>query len=66
MTSLRRVMGPEQNLLEPTAASCRQIVLPWPVLDNDELARIIDINADGDCPVSRRRCCGRCTGRTRR
>ncbi len=50
VTSLRRVMGPEQNLLEPTAASCRQIVLPWPVLDNDELARIIDINADGDCP----------------
>ena len=50
VTSLRRVMGPEQNLLEPTAASCRQIVLPWPVLDNDELARIIDINADGECP----------------
>ncbi|NKR76733.1 glutamate synthase large subunit [Rhodococcus hoagii] len=50
VTSLRRVMGPEQNLLEPTAASCRQIVLPWPVLDNDELTRIIDINADGDCP----------------
>ncbi|MFC9518347.1 glutamate synthase large subunit [Nocardiaceae bacterium NPDC056970] len=50
VTSLRRVMGPEQNLLEPTAASCRQIVLSWPVLDNDELARIIDINADGDCP----------------
>ncbi len=39
VTSLRRVMGPEQNLLEPTAASCRQIVLPWPVLDNDERAR---------------------------
>ncbi|QBJ94765.1 glutamate synthase large subunit [Rhodococcus sp. ABRD24] len=50
VTSLRRVMGPEQNLLEPTAASCRQIVLSWPVLDNDELGRIIDINADGDCP----------------
>ncbi|MCL2535479.1 MAG: glutamate synthase large subunit, partial [Nocardiaceae bacterium] len=50
VTSLRRVMGPEQNLLEPTAASCRQIVLSWPVLDNDELGKIIDINADGDCP----------------
>ncbi|MFZ2178690.1 MAG: glutamate synthase central domain-containing protein, partial [Rhodococcus sp. (in: high G+C Gram-positive bacteria)] len=37
VTSLSRVMGPEQNLLEPTAASCRQIVLPWPVLDNEEL-----------------------------
>ncbi|PTR32387.1 glutamate synthase (NADH) large subunit [Rhodococcus sp. OK519] len=50
VTSLRRVMGPEQNLLEPTAASCRQIVLSWPVLDNDELAKIVGINADGDCP----------------
>ncbi|WP_433604473.1 glutamate synthase large subunit [Prescottella agglutinans] len=50
VTSLRRVMGAEQNLLEPTAASCRQIVLSWPVLDNDELGKIIDINADGDCP----------------
>ncbi|GAB2641952.1 glutamate synthase large subunit [Prescottella soli] len=50
VTSLRRVMGPEQNLLEPTAASCRQIVLSWPVLDNEELGKIIDINADGDCP----------------
>ncbi|QKT11848.1 glutamate synthase large subunit [Rhodococcus sp. W8901] len=50
VTSLRRVMGPEQNLLEPTAASCRQLVLSWPVLDNDELGKIIDINADGDCP----------------
>ncbi|RVW00447.1 glutamate synthase large subunit [Rhodococcus spongiicola] len=50
VTSLRRVMGPEQNLLEPTAASCRQIVLSWPVLDNDELGKIIDVNADGDCP----------------
>ncbi|RVW05724.1 glutamate synthase large subunit [Rhodococcus xishaensis] len=50
VTSLRRVMGPEQNLLEPTAASCRQIVLSWPVLDNEELGKIIDVNADGDCP----------------
>ncbi|WP_137725961.1 glutamate synthase large subunit [Prescottella subtropica] len=50
VTSLRRVMGPEQNLLEPTAASCRQIVLSWPVLDNVELGKIIDVNADGDCP----------------
>ncbi|MBA8964283.1 glutamate synthase (NADPH/NADH) large chain [Rhodococcus percolatus] len=48
VTSLSRVMGPEQNLLEPTAASCRQIVLPWPVLDNEELNKIINVNADGN------------------
>ncbi len=50
VTSLSRVMGPEQNLLEPTAASCRQIVLPWPVLDNEELNKIIHVNADGNHP----------------
>ncbi|MGZ5394328.1 MAG: glutamate synthase large subunit [Mycobacterium sp.] len=48
VTSMARVMGPEQNLLEPTAASCRQIVLRWPVLDNDELDKIVHINDDGE------------------
>jgi glutamate synthase (NADPH) large chain len=50
VTSMSRVMGPEQNLLEPTAASCRQIVLRWPVLDNDELSKIVHINDDGEHP----------------
>jgi glutamate synthase (NADPH) large chain len=50
VTSMSRVMGPEQNLLEPSAASCRQIVLRWPVLDNDELNKIVHINDDGDYP----------------
>src|SRR5690349_8645276 len=48
VTSMARVMGPEQNLLDPTAASCRQIVLRWPVLDNDELNKIVHINDDGE------------------
>ncbi|MDV3129240.1 glutamate synthase large subunit [Mycobacterium sp. 21AC1] len=50
VTSMSRVMGPEENLLEPTAASCRQIVLRWPVLDNDELGKIVHINDDGEHP----------------
>ena len=50
VTSMARVMGPEQNLLEPTAASCRQIMLPWPVLDNDELNKIVHINDDHEHP----------------
>ena len=50
VTSMSRVMGPEQNLLEPTAASCRQIKLSWPVLDNDELNKIVHINDDGEQP----------------
>ncbi|BBX16668.1 glutamate synthase large subunit [Mycolicibacterium duvalii] len=50
VTSMSRVMGPEHNLLEPSAASCRQIVLHRPVLDNDELNKIVHINDDGDHP----------------
>ena len=48
VTSLGASLGPEQNLLDPTAASCRQIQLPFPVIDNDELAKIIHVNADGN------------------
>jgi glutamate synthase (NADPH/NADH) large chain/glutamate synthase (ferredoxin) len=50
VTSMARVMGPEQNLLEPTADSCRQIKLNYPVLDNDELNKIVHINNDGEHP----------------
>ncbi|MDQ1721112.1 MAG: glutamate synthase large chain, partial [Pseudonocardiales bacterium] len=50
VTSLSSTIGPEQNLLDPTAASCRQIVLPRPVIDNDDLAKIWHVNADGDLP----------------
>ncbi len=50
VTSMARIMGPEQNLLEPSAASCRQIRLGWPVLDNDELNKIVHINDDGEQP----------------
>ncbi|HEY2205095.1 MAG TPA: glutamate synthase large subunit [Pseudonocardia sp.] len=48
VTSVARVMGPEQNLLEPTPASCRHLRLPYPVIDNDELAKILHINDDGN------------------
>jgi glutamate synthase (NADPH/NADH) large chain len=50
VTSLAGTIGPEQNLLEPSPASCRQIVLPFPVIDNDDLAKIIHVNEDGDLP----------------
>src|SRR5437588_8042580 len=50
VTSLSTTIGPEGNLLEPTPASCRQITLSFPVIDNDELAKIIHINDDGDLP----------------
>ncbi|MFE5122491.1 glutamate synthase large subunit [Streptomyces sp. NPDC056669] len=50
VTSLISSLGPQGNLLEPTAASCRSVALPFPVIDNDELAKLIHINADGDMP----------------
>jgi glutamate synthase (NADPH/NADH) large chain len=50
VTSLHSSLGPQSNLLEPTPASCRSVTLPFPVIDNDELAKLIHINADGDMP----------------
>ncbi|MEV6346742.1 glutamate synthase large subunit [Actinoplanes sp. NPDC051851] len=50
VTSLAATIGPEGNLLKPGPASCRQIVLPYPVIDNDELAKLLSIDDDGDLP----------------
>ena len=50
VTSLQSQLGPEQNLLQAGPASCRTIVLPFPVLGNDDLARIVHINDDGEYP----------------
>ncbi|MGH3987000.1 MAG: glutamate synthase large subunit [Pseudonocardiaceae bacterium] len=50
VTSLQAQLGAQPNLLVAGADSCRRIVLPFPVLDNDELAKIIHVNDDGDQP----------------
>ena len=50
VTSVSGSIGPEANLLDPGPASCRQVVLPFPVIDNDELAKILSIDEDGDLP----------------
>ena len=50
VTSLRATIGPQANLLAAGPDSCRQVILPFPVLDNDSLARLIHINADEDLP----------------
>ena len=50
VTSLMCTLGPEANLLEPTAESCRQILLPMPVIDNDDLAKLLYVNEDGSTP----------------
>lgn len=50
VTSLLGVLGPETNLLDPSAASCRQILLQRPIIDNDQLAKLVHINDEGDMP----------------
>jgi glutamate synthase (NADPH/NADH) large chain len=50
VTSLATNIGPEQNLLEPGPASCRQVTLPFPVIGEQDLAKLVHINDDGNMP----------------
>ncbi len=50
VTAVSSSVGPEANLLAPGPESCRQLALPFPIIDNDELAKIIHINDDGAHP----------------
>jgi glutamate synthase (NADPH/NADH) large chain len=47
VTSLRCTVGSEGNLLEPSSDSCREVVLDYPIIDNDELAKLMYIHEDG-------------------
>ncbi len=51
VTSLRATFGPEGNLLDPGPESCRQIVIGYPILDSDQLAKLVRINRDGSMPA---------------
>ncbi|HLU26962.1 MAG TPA: glutamate synthase large subunit [Glycomyces sp.] len=50
VTALGTMIGPEGNILEPGPHSCRQIELSRPILDNEELAKLLHIDEDGDMP----------------
>ncbi|WP_420812326.1 glutamate synthase large subunit [Nocardioides gilvus] len=50
VTSLWGTVGPESNLLEPSADSCRQVVIPFPVLSNDDLAKLRYLHQDSERP----------------
>jgi glutamate synthase (NADPH/NADH) large chain len=50
VTSVGSTVGPESNLLNPGPQSCRQLVLPFPIIDNDELAKIVHADDDGSFP----------------
>ncbi|GAA0232576.1 glutamate synthase large subunit [Saccharothrix mutabilis subsp. mutabilis] len=53
VTSLHATLGAEPNLLRADASSCRRISLPFPVLDNDELAKLVHVDDDGTLPEFR-------------
>ena len=44
VTAIGGTIGPEGNLLNPQPSSCRQIYVPRPVIDNDELSKLVHIN----------------------
>ncbi len=46
VTSITDAIGPEPNLLVATPEHARKLVLDFPVIDNDELGKIIHIDAD--------------------
>ncbi len=50
VTSMHATIGPEGNLLEAKPHSCRQVVMPAPVIDLDDLAKLMYINEHGENP----------------
>jgi glutamate synthase (ferredoxin) len=40
VTSMESTIGPEGNLLDPQPESCHQIKIKYPVIDNDQLAKL--------------------------
>ncbi|WP_420453579.1 glutamate synthase large subunit [Ilumatobacter sp.] len=50
VTAVSSTVGPEANLLRPGPDSCKQLALPYSIIDNDELAKIIHIDDDGEYP----------------
>jgi glutamate synthase (NADPH/NADH) large chain len=50
VTSVASFIGAETNLLEADPRACRQVRLDFPVIDNDDLAKLLHIDADGAFP----------------
>ena len=50
VTSLSATIGPEANLLAASQGACRQILLPLPVIDRDDLAKLMYVNEHGETP----------------
>jgi glutamate synthase (NADPH/NADH) large chain len=50
VTSLTTQIGPERNLLEPVPEAARVITMSRPILDSEQLAKIVRLNRDGSLP----------------
>ena len=50
VTSLTAKIGPERNLLAPVPEAARLIIMKRPILDSEQLAKIVRLNRDGDLP----------------
>lgn len=48
VTSLGTAVGPERNLLVPVPQSCSQVTIPYPIIDNDEFAKLAYLGNDGE------------------
>jgi glutamate synthase (NADPH/NADH) large chain len=47
VTSMASTIGPEGNLLDPRPESCRQIGIRYPVISNEEVAKLRHIEREG-------------------
>ncbi len=50
VTSMRRGLGPELNLLDATPEHARHVVVEFPVITNDELSKIQHLHSDDGIP----------------
>ena len=47
VTSMESTVGPERNLLRAEPEACRQIAIRYPIIDNDQLAKLRHIDSTG-------------------
>src|SRR5713226_4209376 len=47
VTTMGSTVGPEGNLLDPRPESCRQIQIRYPVIDNDQVAKLRHVYEPG-------------------
>src|SRR5687767_15731982 len=52
VTSMGSTIGPERNLLQPEPESCRQIVIKYPIIDNEAVAQVRHTQVPGFRPVT--------------